>query len=120
MIEKFMNKDKLTPEQIDMAYAKIKEHCDENNLDVLDFVKDESNIPLASQKIQSQLPFAMRLVVKPKHLEEAIRNNLDFIINVATERYSLENSVIVAEDETKIIAKNKIKAESKGKKKKSA
>lgn len=93
MLEKFIDKDNLTPEHMDMAYSKIKEYCEENNIDVLQFVKDESNIPLAAKTIQSKIPFAMRLIVKPKHLEEAIKNNIDFIIELATERYIAEHPV---------------------------
>lgn len=93
MLEKFINKDNLTPEQLDLAYSKIKEYCDEKNQNVIEFISNKANIPLAATEIQKKLPFAMRMVVKPKHLEEAINNNLDFIIKVATERYNAENTV---------------------------
>lgn len=88
MLEKFINKDNLTPEQLDLAYSKIKEYCDEKKQDVIEFLSNKSNIPLAATEIQKKLPFAMRMVIKPKHLEEAITNNHQFIMQVATERYN--------------------------------
>lgn len=101
MLDKFINKDTVTPEQIDMAYSKLKEYCDENGHDLIPFIKDESNIPLAAEKIQAKLPFAMKMFIKPKHLEEAIRENLDFIIQIATERHQAENPTSTPKTKTK-------------------
>ena len=56
-----------------------------NKLDVVEFVTNKSNVEPASEYIHKQLPFAVRLVLKPKKIAKMIEDNHNFIVAKAKE-----------------------------------
>lgn len=85
MLEKYLSKDNLKEEHLEDAYIYLKQYCTENELDILKFVKDKTNIEPASEYIHKQLPLAIRLILKPKKIATLIEENHDFIIEKAKE-----------------------------------
>lgn len=85
MLEKYLNKDNLKDEHLEDAYIYLKQYCEENQLDILKFVKDKKNIDPASDYIHKQLPLAIRLILKPKKIAALIEENHNFIIEKAKE-----------------------------------
>ena len=97
-----IKKENITQEQLDTAYKYLKEYCDENNENIIKFLNDDNNIQPASEYIHKQLNFALRLVLKPKKIEEMIRENKEFIFNAAKERYDEENPPVKQKKSNKI------------------
>lgn len=95
MFEKYLNNlsdpAKANPEYIEQAYTLLKEYCVNNNLNILEFVKNKDNIKPASEYIHKELPMAVRWVLKKDKIEDLILQNLDFIQTKAKEFYNAEN-----------------------------
>jgi hypothetical protein len=83
MLGKYLDKENLSKEHIDLAYQYLKDYCDKNNQNVVSFVKNEDNIPIAAEYIYKQLGWSLRLILKPQKIEELIKENIDFIIEIA-------------------------------------
>ncbi len=79
LIKLIKNPENATDEQITKAYGYIKEYCDERNLDVMETLNDEKNIPIATKEIYSKLPFGARVMFKESTITDIITKNLDFI-----------------------------------------
>jgi hypothetical protein len=75
----------VNPEHIETAYKLVQEYCEKNKLDVVEFVTNKSNVEPASEYIHKQLPFAVRLVLKPKKIAKMIEDNHNFIVAKAKE-----------------------------------
>jgi hypothetical protein len=93
MFEKYLNitdASKASPEHIDMAYNSLKDYCKENNLDLVEFIKNTDNIKPAAEHIHKELPFAARMILKKDKIEKLIYENLDFIQAKAQELHELE------------------------------
>ena len=75
----------INPEHIETAYKLVQEYCEKNKLDVVEFVTNKSNVEPASEYIHKQLPFAVRLVLKPKKMAKMIEDNHNFIVAKAKE-----------------------------------
>ena len=75
----------VNPEHIETAYKLVQEYCENNKLDVVEFVTNKSNVEPASEYIHKQLPFAVRLVLKPKKIAKMIEDNHNFIVAKAKE-----------------------------------
>ena len=80
------SKDDIKEEHIEKAYELLDKYCKENDTDVITFVKNPDNIPVASNEIHKQLQFALRLVLTPARIEKMINENYDFIIDKAKEQ----------------------------------
>jgi hypothetical protein len=85
MFDFLKNPDSIPTEFLEQAYEKLKEYCDEQGVDVLEFVKDPGNIPEASSHIYKQLPFALKFMFKENKIADLISDNLEFIQNKAEE-----------------------------------
>lgn len=96
-----IKKENVSQEQLDTAYEYLKKYCSENDLNLVEFIKEEKNIEPASEYIHKQLNFALRLILKPKKIESLIRENLDFITEAAQKRYDEENPVVKKTKKTK-------------------
>lgn len=80
------NKEDIKEDHIENAYELLDKYCKENQTDVITFVKNPDNIPIASIEIHKQLPFALKLVLKPAKIEKIINENYEFIIEKAKEQ----------------------------------
>jgi len=74
------NKEDIKEVHIEQAYKFLSLYCQENNIDMLKFVKNPDNIPLASKEIHKQLSLALRVVLRPSKIEQLIIENHEFII----------------------------------------
>lgn len=101
------SKEDIKEEHIEKAYELLDKYCKENDTDVITFVKNPENIPIASNEIHKQLPFALRLVLKPARIEKMINENYDFIIDKAKEQ---NKKLKEAEKAAKKASKTKQKA----------
>ena len=79
MFDKF-DKDDVKEEHIEKAYELLKKYCEENNENLLKFVKNKKNIAQASEQIHKELNFAMRLILKPAKIEALILDNHEWIV----------------------------------------
>lgn len=84
------NPENITDEQVTQAYDFIKEYCDKNNLDVMETLNDDKNIPIAVKEIYSNIPRMARFVIKEKTIAEIITKNIDFIRQKAKEKNEAE------------------------------
>ena len=80
-----LNQKDIKPEHISQAFDMLQEYCTEKNINILKFVKDKANIPIASEEIHKRLPFAIRLFFKPNKIATMLNKNHDFIIDKAKE-----------------------------------
>lgn len=91
MFEKYTDPSKVDPKHIEEAYNMLKDYCDKNNQNLLEFVKNQENIAPAAATIHKELPVAIRLVLKKEKIAKLITDNLDFIQAKAQEFYDLEH-----------------------------
>ena len=85
------NKNNVKEEHIEEAYKLLKQYCDQNKFDMLEFVSNKSNIKQASEHIHKQLNFAMRMILKPTKIETLITENHDWIVAKVNE-YSTKSA----------------------------
>lgn len=88
MISKYLqmtDATKADPEHIDLAYNHLQKYCNDNKLDIIDFVNDSNNIPVAANYVHKQLSFPIKLIMSERKLESLIEKNIDFIRNKAKE-----------------------------------
>lgn len=91
MFEKYTDPSKVDPKHIEEAYNMLKDYCEKNNQNLLEFVKNKDNIAPAAATIHKELPMAIRLVLKKDKIADLITNNLPFIQAKAEEFYKAEN-----------------------------
>lgn len=93
MFDKYLNIDatQVDDETVKKAYTMLKEYCDENNLNIVEFVSNKDNIAPGAEHIHKNLPFATRMLVKKEKIEKMIVDNLTFIQEKAQEFYDAEN-----------------------------
>lgn len=79
MFDKYLKPENLDSKHIETAYELLKEYCDKNGFNVIDFVCDSKNIRPAAEHIHKELPFAYRIVLSKDKIENIINSNIDFI-----------------------------------------
>lgn len=92
MLDK-LNVENLDPKHIEKAYVLLKEYCDNNGHNVIDFVSNKENIKPASEYIHSQLGWLERKILSSNSIENLINKNIDFIITKAKEFTSKKPSL---------------------------
>lgn len=91
MLDKFLqDKSNIKEEHVEEAYTLLKKYCDENNENLLEFVKNKDNIEKASNYIYKELPMMVRLILKPGKIAQLIEENHDFIVEKAKQYTDLE------------------------------
>lgn len=102
MFDKYLNIDatQVDEETVKKAYTMLKEYCDENNLNIVEFVSNKDNIAPGAEHIHKNLPFATRMLVKKERIEKMIVDNLGFIQEKAQEFYDAENPKKAVKKET--------------------
>lgn len=82
-----IDKNKITDDEINMAYGYLKDYCSQNNEDLIKFVSNPSNINKASEYIHKQLSLPIRLIIRPAKIAQIITENHDWIIQKAKEKH---------------------------------
>lgn len=90
LIKLIQNPENVTDEQVLTAYKYLKEYCDEKNLDIMETLNDDKNIPIAVKEIHSQLPLKKRLFLRESMITNIITTNIDFIRQKAKEQIEAE------------------------------
>ena len=85
MLDKFLKPENLDPKHIETAYILLKDYCDKQKVDVVEFVSNQENIRPAAEYIHKELPFAYRMILSKDKIENIINTNIDFIKNKAQE-----------------------------------
>lgn len=85
MLDKYLKPENLNPKHIETAYELLKKYCDEQKVNVVDFVSEPKNIRPAAEHIHKELPFAYRMVLSKDKIENIICTNIEFIKTKAQE-----------------------------------
>lgn len=85
MLDKYLKPENLDPKHIETAYDLLKEYCDKNGFNVVEFVSNSSNIRPAAEHIHKELPFAYRMLLSKDKIENIITTNIEFIKEKAQE-----------------------------------
>lgn len=85
MLDKYLKPENLDPKHIETAYELLKEYCDKQGVNVVDFVCDSKNIRPAAEHIHKELPMTYRWVLSKDKIENIILTNIEFIKTKAQE-----------------------------------
>lgn len=97
---KKLNPNNIKPEDISedtiqSAFEKLKEYCEENKINMKEFIHNDENIAHAGEIIHSKLNMAQRTILSKKKITSLIETHIDFIRNKVDE-LSSSNSDKVA------------------------
>lgn len=87
---KKLNPANIKPEDIPEdrileAFDKLQEYCQENSINMKDFISDDQNIAKASEIIHGKLNIAQRAILSKKKIHSLIETHIDFIRNKVNE-----------------------------------
>lgn len=85
MLDKYLKPENLDPKHIETAYELLKQYCEQQGVNVVDFVSESKNIRPAAEHIHKELSFAYRMILSKDKIENIILTNIDFIKEKAKE-----------------------------------
>ncbi len=82
----------MSDENILKAYHQLKEYCQENSLDMLDFVSNKENIGNAAETIHGKLGFMQRKLVSIDDIKGVLESQYEFIVEKTKELALADNT----------------------------
>lgn len=98
-----INPEDIPEDRILEAFDKLQEYCQENNINMKEFICDDNNIVKASEVIHSKLNIAQRAILSKKKIHSLIETHIDFIRNKVEE---LSNNKSASAEKNKAAMKN--------------